>query len=344
MRIFAGLIITSATIVLGCAAAQNLSALPRPTTAPTTAPAGALHLLAMGDWGEDTAAQRQVAAAMANDAKTAANPIADVLLLGDNFYFKLTGPNDPRWQTLFEQMYDPTALAVPFYASLGNHDYDGNNLQFELAYARQHAESRFKLPDAWYRVDLPKEHPLVTVLMLDSNKDNLSDLQWNRQTEWLKDQLAGPRAPWTVCCAHHPLFSNGFFWGNGVLQKDWGALFQKYHVDLYLAGHEHDMEHLEIPDWFTSFVVAGGGGAHAQPLSRDDRGFSREAFGFLDIQITRDEAIVNILGTDGKSMHTFNRTKTGKVQVTFTTPNTPRTNPLKAYLDLKARNPAASQP
>ena len=287
----------------------------------------------MGDWGEDTSAERQVAGAMRKEARADDSPPAFALLLGDNFYFKLKGVDDPHWQTLFEQMYDPMVLGVPFYACLGNHDYDGNNLQIELSYARQHAESRFKLPAEWYRVDLPATKPAVTVIMLDSNRDNLSELQWNEQTQWLEKQLAGPCAPWIICCAHHPLFSNGFFWGNGVLQKDWGTLLQKYHVDFYLCGHEHDMEHLEIPGWTTSFVIAGGGGAHAHPLSRDDRGFSRMAYGFVDFQLTADKAVVRMIGTDDKPMHVFERTKAGRVQVLETTPNTPRTNPLKAYLE-----------
>jgi hypothetical protein len=287
----------------------------------------------MGDWGEDTSAERQVAGAMIKEARMDDSPPAFALLLGDNFYFKLTGVDDPHWQTLFEQMYSPAVLGVPFYACLGNHDYDGNNLQIELSYARQHPESRFKLPAEWYRVDLPTTKPAVTVIMLDSNRDNLSELQWNEQTQWLEKQLAGPRATWTICCAHHPLFSNGFFWGNGVLQKDWGTLFQKYHVDFYLCGHEHDMEHLEIPGWTTSFVIAGGGGAHSHPLSRDDRGFSRMAYGFVDFQLAVDKAVVRMIGTDDRPMHIFERTKAGQVQILETTPNTARTNPLKAYLD-----------
>jgi hypothetical protein len=293
----------------------------------------------MGDWGEDTAAQRQVAAAMVNYKKTDRNSLAALLLLGDNFYFQLTGVNDPRWQTVFEQVYDPKALDVPFYACLGNHDYDGNNLAIELAYSRQHPESRFKLAAEWYRIDLPRDRPMVTILLLDSNKDNLSDLQWHQQMEWLKAELTRPRATWTICCAHHPLFSNGFSASNAALQHEWGPMFQKYKVDFYLCGHEHDMEHLEIPGWSTSFLIAGGGGAHSHPLSRDDRGFSRQSYGFVSFDLTRDKAVVSYIGAGGQPMHVFERTKAGVVTVLKTTPNTPKTNLLKAYLEMRAKKP-----
>src|SRR5665213_1760254 len=107
-------------LLAGCGASRAESpAQANPATAsssPTTAPTGQTNLLAMGDWGEDTAAQRQVAAAMARYVKADSNPFTALLLLGDNFYFKLTGVNDPRWQSVFERVYDPKTLSMPFYA------------------------------------------------------------------------------------------------------------------------------------------------------------------------------------------------------------------------------------
>jgi hypothetical protein len=298
----------------------------------------------MGDWGEDTAGQRKVAAAMARRAQVPADRPAAVILCGDNFYFRLTSVDDPRWRTLFERMYDPVALNVPFYACLGNHDYDGDNLRIQLAYTRQYPSSRFKLPGTWYRRDFPPDSPLVTVIMLDSNRDNQTDLQWARQIAWLKVQLLAPRAPWTICCAHHPMFSNGYVFFNGILQRDWGKLFEANQVDFYLTGHEHNLQHLEIPDWNESFVIAGGGGAHQHPLFRADRGFSRQDFGFVEFQFDKETARVRFIDADGRTLHEFERTKAGKVRVIETTPNSPpQKNALQAYLELRNRT-AATQP
>ena len=304
----------------------------------------ALRIFAMGDWGEDTAAQRQVAAAMATRAKDTSPRLTAVILCGDNFYFRLTGIDDPRWQNLFEQMYDPKALKVPFYACLGNHDYDGENKRIELEYAKQNKNSRFKLPASYYRVDLPAEQPLLTLIMLDSNRDNINESQWNQQIDWLRQQLASPRATWTICCAHHPMFSNGFVFYNGILQRDWGTLFEANHVDFYLAGHEHNLQHLEIPGWSESFIIAGGGGAHPHPLFRSDRGFSREVFGFVEFELTSDKALVRYIGADSQIVHEFERDKAGKVRVLETTPNsTPQKNAIQTYLELRNR-PPATQP
>ena len=298
----------------------------------------------MGDWGEDTAAQRQVAAEMAKCAKRSTDRPAAVVLCGDNFYFRLTGVDDPRWQSLFERVYDPASLNMPFYACLGNHDHEGENLHIELDYAQRNPDSRFKLPGQWYRRDLPPDAPTVTLIVLDSNRDNLSDVQWARQISWLEEQLAGTRAPWTICCAHHPMFSNGYVFFNAILQRDWGKLFEQHHVDFYLTGHEHNLQHLEIPGWNESFVIAGGGGAHQHPLFRADRGFSRQAFGFVDFELTPANAVVRFIDVDGKVLHAFERDKAGKVTILETTPNsTPQKNALQAYLELRNRG-SATQP
>src|SRR5262245_23387395 len=83
-----------------------------------------VHLLAIGDWGADTPAQRAVASAMKSYVVENHIQLDAVLLLGDNFYVDLTGGvKDRRWQKLFEEMYDPKTLSMPFYAVLGNHDY-----------------------------------------------------------------------------------------------------------------------------------------------------------------------------------------------------------------------------
>src|SRR5882724_10717819 len=100
----------------GCALAMVLltalppclvAAPPRPATRPAAARA---DVLAMGDWGEDTVAQRQVAGQMATYARALKRPLDAVTLCGDSFYFRLTGVDDPRWKTVFEDVYDPAAL------------------------------------------------------------------------------------------------------------------------------------------------------------------------------------------------------------------------------------------
>lgn len=272
-----------------------------------------VNLLAFGDWGADTPAQATVAAAMAGYIERNHVKLDAVLALGDNFYVDLRDANDWHWKKLFEQMYDPRRLAAPFYAVLGNHDYESHKAPIELDYAKQYPRSRFKLPARWYRVDLPP----VTLIALDSNHDELSKGQWAAETRWLEAELSKPQTTrWTICFAHHPLFSNSQHGDDEQLQRDWGPSFKQHHVDFYLCGHDHCLEHLQLPGWPTSFVVSGGGGKDLYEIKRHDRGsFARSEHGFVHLQFTAETARVRFLDKGGNPVHVFERNHDGAVKV-----------------------------
>lgn len=320
-----------------CLTAQALAAPATPS----------VNLLAMGDWGTGQPEQKKVEAVMAKYVTDAKVPFDGMLLVGDNFYVKIPGGiNDPVWQDVFEKVYDPTVLNFPFYAVLGNHDYQDGKDVIELAYAKAHPESRWKLPARWYKVNFPPENPQVTIFMLDSDKDAMGKSMWDEQKSWLDEELAKPRGTWTLCCAHHPLFSNGGHGDNGVLQNEWGRLFVKYNVDFYICGHDHDLQHLQIPNWFTSFLLVGGGGADTKLMRHDDRGpLSRLTHGFANLTFTGDSATVRYINDEGKLLHQFTRDKSGRVTVQVEGgEDRAAPNPLRALEGFGGYTPPASQP
>ena len=288
-------------------------------------PPRGVNLLALGDPAGNTPARASITQELNIYAGAAKQPFDGILLLGDIFNMKLTGPNDPLIQTLFEDAYDPIRMNFPFYVALGNHDYEQGKAPFEMAYAKLHPQSRWKLPGDYYRVEFPEKDPLVTVLMLNSNLQPLAltPEQWQAEMAWLEQELAKPHAPWLVCAAHHTMFSNGSHGDNGVLQQQWGTLFKKYHVDFYVCGHDHTMQHLEIPDWPISFVVSGGGGGGRRMMLRDNRGpFSRSTLGFADLHFDADTASVKLLDENGEILHSFTRDRaSGKVTTLLNSPS-----------------------
>lgn len=317
------------------------------SSASADTPAQPVTLLSMGDWGTGGKEQKFVANALWRYAGAIRRPVSGMLLVGDNFYMKLPlGVNDPAWQSVFERMYDPVRLNFPFFAVLGNHDYKDGADAVELDYARLHPGGRWTLPGRWYRVDFPQQHPVVTALMLDSDRDALGPERWADEKAWLAAQLATPRGTWTICCAHHPLFSNGGHGDNAILQNDWGRLFVKYNVDFYLCGHDHDLQHLQIPDWFTSFLLVGGGGAGGVAMRHDDRGpMSRLAHGFASLTFAPDHADVQFILDNGRVLHQFTRTKAGVITVQRDGGHSKASpNPLAALEGFGEYHPPASQP
>jgi tartrate-resistant acid phosphatase type 5 len=213
-----------------------------------------------------------------------------LLFLGDNWYGWLWGGvKSQRWKSHFEQLYPAVAFSGPCYAVLGNHDYElrpHSKADVQLNYAKTRG-TRWSMPAKWYSVSIPEAEPLVRILALDSNypldhrfydTPTLTEFEVKQELDWLRSELSKEtRAPFTIVMAHHPIFSNGDHGDTHALNRDWRPHLQEHLVHLYLSGHDHDLQHLEFVGDRTSYVISGGGGAHASgrlQTKQDRRGRS----------------------------------------------------------------------
>ena len=313
------------TVLFSTAALTDPTRFLRAAPPETKFSSNGLHLLALGDYGtRGDAAQTAVANAMAAFAQSLDQPLTAVLALGDNFYKKLT-PH--RFEPHFEKLYSPTALNCPFYACVGNHDYgtasyeyQPGKLQIELDYARNNPRSRWKLPAKWYTVDLPSaEKPLVKMIVLDGNywEGALTPQEKIEQRHFLEAEFSKPStAPWLWLVNHFPLFSDSKHGDTPELVREWGKYLQTHPVSLCLAGHDHNLQHLQVEGFAANFIVSGAGGAALYELKRTDRGFAaNQQHGFNHIHVTPDELHVQFITDDGKCLHHFRRDQSGKVTV-----------------------------
>lgn len=309
-------------------------------TSPAPQPASETvsHILMVGDWGTDATPQNQTQVAAAMQAYVAKEQITTgaLLMLGDNFYGPLAGgPASARWQTQFEQAYPASIFDCPAYAVLGNHDYQiypVAKADAELAYAQTGA-SRFTMPSRYYTFSFPAKNPVITFLALDSNVPNEAsqpippDASYYTpdaaavaaQMQWLATTLAQPRkTPFVAAMAHHPVYSNGPHGDNHTLIGAVDPLLQQYGVHLYLAGHDHDLQHLEFTGHPTSFVLSGGGGAPLVALqaAKASRGpFAQEVSGFTHLAVQQSLMTIRHVGTDGTVLHGFAKTPSGLVTI-----------------------------
>jgi tartrate-resistant acid phosphatase type 5 len=294
---------------------------------PREAPEPQVNLLVVGDSGfgqpELLSDQQNTASAMAAYAGKAPFTFDAALVCGDNFKVRLTGPDDPQFRKGFEEMYDAKALNMPFYAVLGNHDYEYGAAAAELEHRTTRPASRWKMPAHWYRLEFPMAEPLVTVLMLDSNRESVGKEQWQAQLRWLEEELAKPRkSVWLLCLAHHPLFSDGQHGDASALHSAWGRLLKKYKVDFYLSGHDHVLQHLQLPDWPSTFIVSGGGGENTKHPITGKRGpFIRATHGFAVLRFGTRSARVSLIDATGAVLHAFERDLSGDIRIISTTPS-----------------------
>lgn len=302
----------------------------------------AADLFMVGDWGaeDDFSAQSSVAAGMRLYAQRQRIGVQALFLLGDNWYGDLDGgAQSPRWQTQFEKMYPAETFAGLAYAVLGNHDYQMgpmNKADAELEYG-QSGKSRFTMPSPWYSFQFPAQDPLITFLALDSNvpegdgaggrKPGIDDRgfitmsreQKVEQLLWLESELKKPRlTPFTAVLAHHPVYSDGPHGDHAALIRDWDPLFRKYGVHLYLAGHDHDLQHLEFEGHPTTFFLSGGGGAdlYNLKLNSSQRGpYAQKIYGFSHLSVTSKQVTLRHLDSSGRVLHELAKTPDGRVSI-----------------------------
>ncbi|MFO1063395.1 MAG: metallophosphoesterase family protein [Pirellulales bacterium] len=95
------------------------------------------------------------------------------------------------------------------------------------------------LPETCYTF----EYQNCRIIALNSNE------QIDVQTAWLESVLHENKSPWIVCTFHHPIYSSAKDRDNAALRAAWKPLFDKYHVDLVLQGHDHTYGRtgLEVP-------------------------------------------------------------------------------------------------
>jgi len=295
----------------------------------------ACHLLAIGDFGakkDDLRRQRAVGGAMARYVTDRDIRPDGLLLLGDNFYGGLggKGTKSARWVWNIEDRYPAETFPCPMYAVLGNHDYSGERhqatVQAQLAYAKLPSRPRWTMPHKWYRFDVGmtpgSDKALATFLVIDTNyvyghSHWVSEPERKRQKAWLADELSKRRtAPWLIVLGHHPVYSDGHHGDTPRLVADVDPLLRRHKVDLYLCGHDHDLQHLEFKRHPTSFVVSGAGGARARPVTYRGRGrFGKAVYGFSHLELTRDRLLLRHVDANGAPLYAFEKSREGRVVV-----------------------------
>ncbi|MES2437898.1 MAG: metallophosphoesterase [Verrucomicrobiota bacterium] len=304
--------------------AMRLNLAPAAMAQPLAKP-GALDLLAIGDFGSGDERQKAVARGMSRYTESLGKTPDGLMMLGDNFYGSMKGGlKSERWMTGFSNPYPSKTYPCPCWPVFGNHDYHDTpgNEQVQLGYAASlDRKTRWTMPGKYYRIDLPAEHPQVTLLMLDTNWEKINRRvhgdrvacwmtaeEKSAQMEWLEKQLAAPRAPFTIVVGHHPVYSDGSHRDTPELVNELGPLLEKHGVHLYLCGHDHDLQHLELEGLKTSFVVSGGGGARLHSHDQVRKGSTIfDAHGFTHLTLSDNRLHIRHVDPNGKILHAFSK-------------------------------------
>lgn len=271
---------------------------------------------ALGDQGDGGVDQWAVAGAMEKQAEKYGK-VDFVTLLGDNFYSeKPLTLDSPEWKSKFENVYAGKYLsAMPFYAVLGNHDPETvNGRNVEIEYSRQQMGSnRWRMPANYYVSDFGKVdgRPLIRIVFLDTNLP-LDALK--TQADFIRRSFPnddnGPI--WKIVAGHHPIRSFGKHYAeNSERSTIIAAALQDAHVDLYLAGHDHNQQliaHGNDP----IYVINGGGGAHTYEFhgKSPDLRFARVGHGFVGVHADAKTLALDILDATPRTLASYTIART----------------------------------
>ncbi len=255
------------------------------------APAGAaVRVLAFGDFGTGAPPQRQVAAAMLAYHRQKQFDFA--VTLGDNFYSTgMAAPDDERWKTWWSDLYDP--LKIPFYATLGNHDWgQPNSPAAEIVFSQR--SPSWRMPAAYYTFTAGD----AQFFALDT------DVISEKQLLWLDGALKASTARWKIVYGHHPVYSEGAHEDNNVKIAQLLPVLRRGGADIYLAGHDHDMQHLK-PEGRLHFFVAGSGG-QLRPIQPGPRSlFAMSARGFAVLEVQPSSLAVAFVDVQGQELYRY---------------------------------------
>lgn len=273
----------------------------------------AYYVYAIGDWGRNGAfGQAELAEAMGKAAVKVEPEF--IISTGDNFYPNgVASTQDPLWKSSFEEIYKAHSLYCDWFVTPGNHDYRGN-VQAEIDYTN--VSRRWNMPSRYFHKDVLTEGGAsVRFVFADTSplndeyyseekyKDKVSGQDTTAQLQWIDSLLSDP-FDWKIMVGHHPLYTGGKRAGEqNDVRNHLERLLDKHQVDLYLAGHEHDLQHIKPPGHPTHHFISGAG-SEVRPTGKLGPSlFAASIQGFLSMAITPDSAVCTFINLKGEIIY-----------------------------------------
>lgn len=288
-------------------------------------PDGSLSFLVIGDWGRrGFYNQSQVALQMGRIGEKL--DIDFVVSTGDNFYDNgLKGSDDPTFHDSFSRVYTADSLQKQWYIVLGNHDYRGD-VEAQLSPILRQMDSRWLclrsfIVDAeiveFFFVDTT---PFVDQYFIDPKDHEYDWRDVSPRKNYLKKLLAElemglgeSRAKWKIVVGHHTIKSGGHHGNTNEIVTQLLPILKANHVDLYINGHDHCLQHIKSSNSGIQYLTSGGGSKAWRGdfnwINPDEMKFYHDGQGFMSVQMTEAQVEIAFYDVFGNVLHSWSASK-----------------------------------
>ncbi len=265
--------------------------------------------------------QKQIAETMGAVAETVG--IECVAAPGDIHHFEgVRSTSDPLWMTNYELIYSHPELMLPWYPTLGNHEYRGNT-QAVLDYAN--ISARWQMPDRYYTKVL--EHGGVTVRLVFIDTAPIIDRyredttvypdaakqDYEKQLSWLDETLSAAAEDWVIVLGHHPIYADTSKDDSerSDLQARLNPVLTKHkNVSMYVCGHIHNFQHIRMAGTDIDYVVNTSGSLSRKKVKAiEGTQFCDGGSGFSLICADKTSLALHLMDKEGKVVYTVSKTK-----------------------------------
>jgi acid phosphatase type 7 len=265
-----------------------------------TAGPGPLDFLVLGDSGQSTPEQFAIASRMALEHPSFILHVGDIAYMDGTF---------AQFHSNYFQFYSGLMSCVPFFTSLGNHEYITNDA---AAYLALHCLPQRTVPindrGRYYSFDWGNAH----FVSLDSNASLEQAVEGNgRMLAWLENDLKFTRAFWRIVFFHHPPYATGP--NQGDIHSSWARekivpILETYGVQVVFSGHEHSYHRSHpvrdsattTPGDGTLYITSGGGGAGLYPVSAHPLlAVSQSRHHYIRAEMRGVQLTLHAIGIDG---------------------------------------------
>lgn len=265
--------------------------------------------------------QKPIAEMMGTIAETVG--ISCVAAIGDVHHFwGVRSANDPLWMTNYELVYSHPELMLPWYPTLGNHEYRGNT-QAVLDYAN--VSARWMMPARYYTKVLGGKKTSVRLVFLDTtpiidkyrkDSETYPDAckeDWQKQLSWLDSVLANATEDWVIVLGHHPIYADTPKDNSerADMQARLDPVLRRHkNVSMYICGHIHNFQHIKKQGTDIDYIVNTSGSLSRPNVQKvDGTVFCSGVSGYSLICADKQTLDLHLIDKDGKVVYSVHKTK-----------------------------------